>query len=210
MNPASVKFLLFSLCLHFALVSLFWQKGSAEYGVVHEKVGASSTSVVLFARVVPEENPSARTISRQVPVVTDLQVTPESPMEIKTTSRLAKPKFNPEAVSDLEYVIAGHLTRLPVPITDIDLNEAGINDSDVTGMVELTVLVDRYGTVVDVIPVVEMESTRAFAERVAQRFRIARFEPGEINGKAVNAQLRIIVVSESPQAIDGKSESAAQ
>jgi len=99
--------------------------------------------------------------------------------------------------NDHEYAIAGHLTRLPAPITDIDLNVPGINDSDVTGKVELTVLIDRNGNVTDVIPVVEMESARVFAERVAQRFRMAQFKPGEIDGKAVNAQLRITVMSES-------------
>jgi len=141
----------------------------------------------------------ARATPHPLSPVTELRAIPELPMAVKATDSFAR--HGPETVSDRDYVIAGRLTRLPVPITDIDLNVAGINDSDVTGKVELTVLVDGAGAVVDVIPAIEMESARAFAERIAARFRIARFKPGEINGKAVNAQLRITVVSESIEKI---------
>ncbi len=125
-------------------------------------------------------------------------------MEVKAANLPGKSDTEP--VPDQEYVMAGRLTRLPVPMTDIDLNVVGINDSDVIGKVELTVLINSDGTVADVVPVVEMESASAFAERVAQRFRIARFMPGEVNGKAVNAQVRITVVSESFAETERKSE----
>ena len=204
MNAASVKFFLFSLGIHFALFWLLWQKGSIEYEAALSKPGASATSVVWTARVVPKGNGSAVAIPHHAPVVTEQQPITELRVNAAATYPLAE--SDPETDSEHEYVLAGRLTRLPVPITKIDLNVDGINDSGVTGKIELTVLVNHDGTVAAAMPVVEMDSARAFAERVAQRFRLARFRPGEVDGKAVNAQLRITVVSEQSEKVDTQAE----
>ncbi len=123
--------------------------------------------------------------------------TPVAPIEPR---EIRKPvKYVPE-IADADansYLTAGRLTRLPVPVADIDLNVAGINDIADVGKIEMTILVNEIGIVVDVIPAIELDSAHAFAERIAQRFKDARFIPGEINGKVVKSQLHITVVSEN-------------
>lgn len=66
----------------------------------------------------------------------------------------------------------------------------------VTGNITLTVFINADGTVADVISSIETENAREFADRVAARFKGARFSPGEINRKAVKSKLHITVVGE--------------
>ncbi|TFW09376.1 hypothetical protein E4K72_06330 [Oxalobacteraceae bacterium OM1] len=91
----------------------------------------------------------------------------------------------------------GKLTKLPAPITDIDLNIPAINGLQYTGRADLTVLIDTDGRVLDVLIASETDSVNAFADRVAARFREARFAPGEIDGVPVKSALHAVVVSES-------------
>lgn len=190
MNAPPVKFLFCSLCFHCVLLWLLWQEGAVAYGVAP---GAAPTSLVVTARIVGNETavqPAFRDTLNGEPLRS-----PESPLDtLETVTFAAEP--GPKSATDQDYAAAGRLTRLPVPTTDVDLNVAGINDIDVIGKIELTVLISRAGIVVDVIPVAEIESARVFAERVAQLFRNARFIPGEIDGKAVKSQLRLTVISE--------------
>lgn len=96
-----------------------------------------------------------------------------------------------------DYLPAGGLTRLPAPLSEIDLNLPAINGIEVAGQIDLTILIDAKGMVADVISSVEAEHLRALSERVAARFKSARFIPGEINGIAVKSRLQITVVSEN-------------
>lgn len=94
------------------------------------------------------------------------------------------------------YSPSGRLTRMPSPVTNIDLNIAEIDAAAMTATIELTVLVRADGTVADVSTFVQDDKARHFADLIASRFLSARFSPGEIDGKAVNAEFKAIVISE--------------
>lgn len=196
MNAASVRFFLLSLLFHLLLLWLYWQKGDIELGAAQERLAVSPVPGVLRVHTVLADNMAAIA----------------SPDRLAATADAPAPHAgaDPAATLDRDYVMPGRLTRLPEPVSDIDLNVPGINDMEVQGSVALTVLVDRDGKVARVIPVIEVESDRVFAERVAQRFLAARFKPGQINGKAVNVQLQITVGSESFAVADEKSERVDQ
>jgi hypothetical protein len=200
-STASAKFLLSSICIHFALFWLLWHNGTVEYGTASSRKMSTSKTDVLTARLILDENLSAQVINRTLNEIAPSART-ELPIQSDESDNTAE--VAPQAVAYQDYLTAGNLTRLPEPITEIDLDVAGINDILVTGKVELTVLINEAGMVVDIIPEVEMENEREFAEVVAQRFRSAHFTPGEINGRAVNSQLKITVVSEVLPIIDGR------
>lgn len=96
-----------------------------------------------------------------------------------------------------DFVTVDSLTRMPVPVTNIDLDVAEIRDLAAASAVSLAILIDADGSVIDVINMHTEPSSKLFAEKVAEVFRRARFVPGEINGKAVKARLEINVVSEN-------------
>lgn len=193
MNARLLKFLLCSLALHLACLWIFWREDFAPYGTIRTLPGKGATSSGLTIRIVASnknQNPA-------VPV----QPGKEEPMEmhdsaanIKKSGEQAKP-LTDNALSG-NYFPAGSLTRLPEPITDIDLNTTAIDEVAVAGKAELTLLIDSDGTVADVLEAVEGEDASVFSGLIAQRFRNARFTPGEINGKAVKAALKITVISE--------------
>jgi hypothetical protein len=54
---------------------------------------------------------------------------------------------------------------------------------------------DADGAVTHVVLPDSAEVDRTFSERVAERLRQAHFLPGEVDGKAVKSQVRIVVVS---------------
>lgn len=94
------------------------------------------------------------------------------------------------------YLPSGRLTRLPSPVNEIDLNIAEIDAAAMAGVIELTVLVKADGTVAHVSTFVQDDKARQFADLIASRFLSARFFPGEIDGKAVNSEFKVTVVSE--------------
>lgn len=94
------------------------------------------------------------------------------------------------------YLPPGRLTRMPSPINEIDLNIAELDAEATEVVIELTVLVKADGTVADVSTFVEDDKARHFVDLIASRFLRARFSPGEIDGKAVNSEFKVIVVSE--------------
>lgn len=100
------------------------------------------------------------------------------------------------------WLPSGRLTRLPVPLDPVDLDPAEMQPAGFSGRIELTLLVDRHGRVRDVLSNSRDPGARAFADRVAGRFRAARFTPGEIDGVPVNALLKIAVVSERSTSAD--------
>ncbi len=94
------------------------------------------------------------------------------------------------------WLPSGRLTRLPVPLDPVDLDQPDMQAAGFTGRIELTVLVDRHGRVTHVRSGSRDPAAQAFVLRAAGRFRSARFTPGEVDGVAVNAILKISVVSE--------------
>ena len=102
-----------------------------------------------------------------------------------------------------KYFSAGQLTRQPYPLGDIDLSDAAIDEVATEGAVELTILVDEYGVVIDVRMSAEGNAAREFLDRISLRFQGVRFSPGEIDGRAVKSELKVVIVSESnPLAVD--------
>jgi hypothetical protein len=200
-STESAKFFLSSICIHFALFWLLWQNGTVEYGAASSGKMSRSKSDVLTARLILDENLPVRVIHQTLNEIAPSTKT-ELPIQFSESANISE--VAPQAVTYHDYLTVGNLTRLPEPITEIDLDVAGINDILISGKVELTVLINEAGMVVDVIPEVEVESEREFAEIVAQHFRSAHFTPGEINGRAVNSQLKITVVSEVLPTIDAR------
>lgn len=197
MNARSIKFSLCSLGIHCAL---FWLIGQEvmEHGVARGMKSMMPERPMLTARLVVDEK-SVTPMPVHALAGTNPAAAPVSPVEIKKIRNSSLAERVPETASPNtgNYSAVGRLTRLPEPVVDIDLNVAGINDIADAGKIEMTILVNEAGIVIDVIPVIGSESARAFVERVAQRFKSTRFTPGEINGKAVKSQVRITVVSEN-------------
>lgn len=93
-----------------------------------------------------------------------------------------------------DWLPSGRLTRLPAPLEPLDFGEelaAGFS-----GRVELVLLVDRGGKVRQVSTRDRDPGARAFAQALAPRIRNTLFSPGEVDGVAVNAIVKIAVVSE--------------
>lgn len=90
------------------------------------------------------------------------------------------------------------LDKRPRPLYDIDLNTPELDAVAEDGKVELTALVDAEGHVDDVeISRVAMASDPPLLRRLlAERFRNARFSPGEVKGRAVATAIPITVVIE--------------
>lgn len=101
-----------------------------------------------------------------------------------------------EAAATPDFLPPGRLTRLPTPLGEIDLDVPALNQFSFTGALEFSILIDENGVVVDVLSLAETEGEAIFSDRVAERFKHARFSPGEIDGRAVKSQVRIMVVSE--------------
>jgi len=118
------------------------------------------------------------------------------PTTPKTNEEINSVKQVSEKQSFSGYFLPDRLTRLPTPLTDIDLNATEIDEVALEGEIELTLLIDADGTVTDILTSVDQDNARIFADRVAARFQNARYSPGEINGTAVRSQLRIKIVSE--------------
>lgn len=96
-----------------------------------------------------------------------------------------------------DYVPTARLTRLPAPLTEIDLSAPAISGLGFYGEIQIAVLIDTQGMVVDVTGLDNVAVPPGFLQQIAVRFKGARFRPGEIDGRAVNARITIKVVSEN-------------
>ncbi len=185
MYSPSVIFLLGSICLHLAVFSPLWQAASFEQGVARGAKSVVPSRTPLQVHLVAQQNTQAE--QKEVTAAADAADVPA----------IGTPASSGAAVASAGYLPAGRLTRVPGPLGDFDLNVALLNDAAITAKIELTVLIDAHGLVADVIVPPQADAkTTSFAQSVAQRFKNARFSPGEIDGKAVQSQLRITVVSE--------------
>jgi hypothetical protein len=191
----SARFFLGSFCIHFVLLFFLFHESFVEYGVAGSIESFQPGKKILRVHMLEEEriNPSAQ---KQGQVEKSADAAPKSPnaSSDKKTSNRHIPVETGNPVQD--FVAVGLLTRLPKPVADVELNVSGINDTTAAGKIEMLILINVDGTVADVIPEVEMEKDRDIADRIAKRFKRARFTPGEINGVAVKSKLRIMIVSE--------------
>ena len=180
-----VGFLLMSTLLHAAvLVCAFRTTASLP---THEapRLGPTSVSVRLLpaAGSVMTATPSAQLQASGPTVSTEVTSEPSA----RDPQRASQPD---------KWLPSGRLTRLPVPLDAVDLDQPDMHLTGFAGRIELILLIDRHGRVAHVRTASGEPAAQAFAEQAAGRFRSARFTPGEVDGVAVNAILKISVVSE--------------
>lgn len=196
MKAHLVKFLLCSLAMHLAVLWLLWQAGHFAHGMVRS---ATHSSKVLTVRLVTStREPAREAAGKLLQNRASAAVLPSFPI-FDADEGLPKPS---KPITGQDYLPPGKLTRLPAPLTDIDLNVAEISGLGIAGKIRLMLLIDIDGSVADVLVPEEADIDHAFAQRVAARFKEARFLPGEVLGQAVKSQLNITVVSEHAGAPD--------
>jgi hypothetical protein len=195
MNPGLVKFSLCSLGLHAAIFLWLWHPTSFHSGIAVEARDRSNAVIatLLQGTRLPEQPPTAEHAEKStaLPTGRGARTTPFAVAESKPLNIAEMEMLSPGGI----YLPAGQLTRLPAPISDIDLNVADINAIEFSGTAELNLMIDADGTVAHIVLPDSAEVDRTFSERVAERLRQAHFLPGEIDGKAVKSQVRIVVVS---------------
>jgi len=209
-NIHRLGFLACSLAAHAILVGTLHETAPAEYGMAGAAAAASRAVTVRLlgddeqqdrkppglaqpqhAHAAAIAAPAGAT-PRRVPLAAPAATAPAVPVAAGATTETA--------AGEPAWLPAGRLTRLPSPAHHIDLDIAGITLLPYEGRLELTLFIDAGGKVIEVATVSDLQDTAeagAFAQRVAQRFREARFVPGEVDGRPVPAQMTITVVSES-------------
>lgn len=213
-NARRIGLSLGSVCLHLAVLGLFWQEAPFANGTARKNDGFGLTSPVLTIGFVSGERAQPFSSSTQpanaifsVDREISIEKAPASlishvhdfSIETKEKALLSEPSL--ETIAAPDYFPAGRLTRLPVPLVDIDLDIPEIKEAAFSGQMELSVLIDENGIVIDVLGAIETDMVRTFSDLVTERFKNARFVPGEIDGKAVKSQLQITVVSENLSAM---------
>ena len=194
--PFSTRWMLvlpLSLMIHVAGLWLLSGIGSVEYGKAGEARAAGQDSPVMTVAFVANEAPVLSKISPKIE--TESLATVEE-MRAITQQDIESSKQSSISDSRRDYFPPGRLTRLPFPLTDIDLNVSEIDDVAFEGVIELTLWVEADGTVAHVETTSDHDGARQYADRVAARFERALFSPGEIDGKAVRSKVQITVVSE--------------
>lgn len=200
MNARLLKFLLASLCMHLAVSWLLLRPGSFEHGVAQggwDRVPALTVSLL----AADNRQVTAESVGRS----TEQTYSDDSPPAPKPSPALMPMNslevLKSHTAQDYVSVSTGRLTRLPSPLGDIDLDVAEISGLGYAGQARLTILINADGSVVDVLGESDAGDAHEFVKRVAARFRSTRFMPGEIDGVAVNSQMQITVVSETPTAV---------
>lgn len=201
MNARPVKFSLASLCMHIAVAWLLVQQPAYEHGVAQ---GARAADTALTVSLLAPELSPAPLIDTALfggqPASAEAPLAPDP-------SPLIRDVGLPDAQEPLaaqDYLEVGRLTKLPSPLSEVDLNVSEITELAPPGQTRLTVLVNEAGAVVDVFGLPGSSGLGPFVERVAARFRSARFSPGEVDGVAVKSQVQITVVSEALSATTGE------
>lgn len=203
MKFTPLKFALISLGLHFLGFFGLSEHEIFERAAAHAHASSGTANPTVYAEIFPartSQEPddsldglknSESLIRRSKEPLAKTAATPRSKADIP------EQKNEEPALSFQDYSTAGTLTRLPSPITNIDLDVADVKEVAVPGSVRLTLFIDADGMVTQVISASEDDALHAFSTHVAEIFKRARFTPGEVNGMAVKAQLEIEIVSES-------------
>lgn len=178
-------FLLMSALLHAAVILSAFSTMSSMPAHETPRLGPTSVSVRLLpaAGSVIAASPSAQVQASGPTVSTEVTSEPSA----RDPQRASQPD---------NWLPSGRLTRLPMPLDAVDLDQPDMQLAGFTGRIELIVLIDRHGRVAHVRTASTEPAAQAFAKQAAGRFRSARFTPGEVDGVAVNAILKISVVSE--------------
>jgi hypothetical protein len=201
------KFFLLSFGLHALGFAMMWQNTEHEGATPGASSSHGPLAPMVFAGIIQERSVQAHNLApeRALPDESflsdfDTPAAKIAPVPSSQKNEVKKEEF-PVSESHQDYVTTGKLTRLPTPIAEIDLDVDEVKEVAVAGSVRLRILINADGTVAEVLSADDDESLRAFSERVAGIFKRTRFTPGEIDGRAVKAQLEINVVSENIQAL---------
>lgn len=201
--PHAIKFALVSFGLHAIVLAML--RPDLMFDAVGFGASSNPASTVMAVEIHPSKEPteasSVNSVSGKSHHIeqhrkTDPKQSAALSTEEKIQVRRSEKANAGIASSSHDFIATGLLTRMPVPITNIDLDVAEVKDVVATGAVSLAILIDADGSVIDVVSMNADSSLKHFADRVAEVFRRARFSPGEINGKAVKTRLEINVVSE--------------
>jgi hypothetical protein len=192
-----------SASLHLASVGMCWEGDVVETGMA-TGVLTSNPMHIAYITILPENmsKPPSEAWDGQMQALENTTTTPllHRPEDTDVAKSKQEPTTQQQEAVPSGYLSAGRLTRAPRPVTDIDLNDPALNNLAFTGELELTLLIDVDGTVANVVIPVQSGSGENFANHIAERFRHARFSPGEIDGKRVRSEMKIKVVSEDPTA----------
>ncbi|HVP07876.1 MAG TPA: TonB family protein, partial [Burkholderiales bacterium] len=91
------------------------------------------------------------------------------------------------------FYTSEQLTKRPEPTSRPELDVPRTVARVVRGRVELKIWIDELGSVVSV-EVVQSNVPKAVSDLAAEAFGKLRYEPGEINGRRVSAQILVEVV----------------
>lgn len=177
--------LLVSVLIHLSLIGFFspgrtiGAAANAEDAASGLRLNASLARPVALA----PERPPMRRASVAAPLVEPAPRVIDPALSAEPLAASA-PALPPAA----SFYPANELTIKPVA-----LGEPALDGEDmVSGEVVLALWIDAQGTVVEV----SVERSELPADRlpvVADAFRVLRFSPGELNGRAVGAVMRIVI-----------------
>lgn len=189
--------------LHFILFFLIWNAGANPHDKFERAILTTAHSTKLSVSLI-----NKFAFAPAVPTVTHLQnptivKAQESSDQIEDLIQNNSPtQSQPTAL----YIAAGLLTKLPTPAEPIDLDIGEHRNLLIPKEIEFNILIDANGAVVDAKPTpsTDIAAYREYVDHISARFKNARFLPGEIDGKAVNTELAIVVASELPSATTSK------
>ncbi len=101
-----------------------------------------------------------------------------------------------DAIDVADFFPSFMVTVSATALTDVDLDAVVRDDALPLSELELTLLIDEQGKVVDVIAApFETSSVLAWATQIGTVFKDVKFKPAEIDGRPVKSQMRIVVKS---------------
>lgn len=115
------------------------------------------------------------------------------------SSILSDPASRPAGELDVaDFFPSSMVTVSATALADIDLDTVVRDVTTLPSELELTLLIDEQGNVVDVISYpVEISAQTTLVEKIGTVFKQAKFKPAEIDGRPVKSQLRIVVRSDA-------------
>lgn len=184
-----------SIALHLC-VGLLWYRGNQPVWPVTENSYISANLVSRQTGGVRAVSAISDEVSQPIDNVFPMQA--GRPLEIDSQAH-----GGPSAHDD--YMPAERLTRQPMLLGEIDLSAPSLQEGAIEGEIGLVILIESSGLVSEVISGISGTDTAMYVEMLRDRFRKARFLPGEINGQVVRSALKIVVITE--QAIVPESSS---
>jgi len=185
---------LVSLLLHGLVLGPFgagwrlpwWLHGQHDKRVIRRLPSPAAT--VQLTLLSPSQASPAATPAPVAPTA----AAPTSPVATLTPPSTPSPAYQaPQADSDEGYLPSEFLSKVATPTAEIDLQD--IAAPDAAGRLQLLLWIDPAGDVTQV----DVETTEApdwFTQQVRDRFKQARFEPGQRDGQPVASLMRIEVL----------------